>query len=221
MQASYKGRKSTFEERELRKKAKELGIKVHPRTGAARLKEMINEHLQTMIETPQETLNGSISPSQTPTYPGVPDYSEKPSQGLPRASDASVEYMTQEEYERRHFNEAKRNAGRLVRIRLTCMNPAKKNWTGEIISVGSAKLGTYKKFIPFNMEEPYHVPWIIYQYLKDRQCRVGHIVKLPDGREVNRYKLIPEFAVELLPPLTKKELEELKQRQAMANGQAA
>jgi hypothetical protein len=43
---------------------------------------------------------------------------------------------------------------------------------------------------------------------------------MPNGQEVNRYKLVNEFSIEVLPPLTETELEELKQRQAMASGSA-
>ena len=94
-------------------------------------------------------------------------------EGLERAQKAAPPpaadlALTPEEFARRKAAEAKLNAGKLVRCRITCMNPNKKNWTGEIISVGSAKVGTFKKFIPFNSDEPYHVPLIIYNYLKER-----------------------------------------------------
>ena len=36
------------------------------------------------------------------------------------------------------------------------------------------------------------------------------------GNKVRKGKLIKEFAIEVLPPLTKEELEELARRQAMA-----
>jgi hypothetical protein len=127
-------------------------------------------------------------------------------------------YMTAEEFRQSQAKDAKRNAGRLVRCRITCMNPMKREWTGEIISVGSARLGTFKKFIPYNLDTPYHIPKIIYEYLKERKCRIGTTQKLPNGQEVNRHKLVNEFAIEVLPPLTPAELHELKQRQAMAEG---
>jgi len=209
MKMSPQGRTHTPEERILKDQARKLGISFHPRMGAERLKKLINEHMQAKLEAP----TGDYSTTLGETV-------ETPSGGSESATGPTGDklYMTEDEYQKKSFGEFKRNAGRLVRVRVTCMNPAKKNWTGEIISVGSNKLGTYKKFIPFNLEEPYHVPWIIYEELKNRECRVVTTVKLPNGQEVNRYKLVKEFAVELLPPLTKEELHELKQRQAMANG---
>lgn len=107
-------------------------------------------------------------------------------------------------------------ATKLVRIRVTCMNPAKKEWEGEIITVGNAGVGTYKKYIPFNADEGWHVPNIIYQALQERQCQVFVSTKTKNGVTIRQGKLIKEFAIEVLPPLTEEELKDLAQRQAMA-----
>lgn len=107
-------------------------------------------------------------------------------------------------------------ATKLVRIRVTCMNPAKKEWEGEIITVGNAGVGTYKKYIPFNADEGWHVPNIIYQALQERQCQVFVSSKTKNGVTIRQGKLIKEFAIEVLPPLTEEELKDLAQRQAMS-----
>lgn len=109
-----------------------------------------------------------------------------------------------------------KEATKLVRIRVTCMNPAKKEWEGEIITVGNAAVGTYKKYIPFNADEGWHVPNIIYQALQERQCQVFVSTKTKNGVTIRQGKLIKEFAIEVLPPLAEKELKDLAQRQAMA-----
>ena len=110
----------------------------------------------------------------------------------------------------------KAEALKLVRIRLTCLNPAKKEWEGEIITVGNSLIGSVKKFIPFNADDGWHVPHVIYQQLKERQCQVFYTATDARGNKVRKGKLIKEFAIEVLPPLTKEELEELARRQAMA-----
>ena len=107
-------------------------------------------------------------------------------------------------------------ASKLVRIRVTCMNPNKKEWEGEIITAGNAGVGTYKKYVPFNADEGWHVPNIIYQVLKNRECQVFYTVTGPRGNKFRKGKLIKEFAIEVLPPLTEEELKDLAQRQAMA-----
>jgi len=107
-------------------------------------------------------------------------------------------------------------ASALVRIRITCMNPAKKEWDGEIITVGNAAVGSFKKYIPFNADEGWHVPQIILQVLRDRTCQIFYTEKTKQGVGIRKGKLIKEFAIEVLPQLTQKELDELARRQAMA-----
>ena len=110
----------------------------------------------------------------------------------------------------------KAEALKLIRIRLTCLNPAKKEWEGEIITVGNSLIGSVKKFVPFNADDGWHVPYVIYQQLKERQCQIFQTATDARGNKVRKGKLIKEFAIEVLPPLTKEELEELARRQAMA-----
>jgi hypothetical protein len=111
-----------------------------------------------------------------------------------------------------------RRASELVRIRVTCMNPAKKEWEGEIFTVGNSAVGTFKKYVPFNADEGWHVPRIIYEQLIQRQCQIFYASKDSKGNAIRKAKLIKEFAVEVLPPLTEKELKDLAQRQLMAKG---
>lgn len=107
-------------------------------------------------------------------------------------------------------------ATKLVRIRLSCMNPNKSEWDGEILTVGNTIVGTHKKYIPFNAEEGWHVPHIMYEDLKARECQIFVTRTDSRGNKVREGKLIKEFAIEVLPPLTAEEIKDLAQRQAMA-----
>lgn len=124
----------------------------------------------------------------------------------------SAEAETKEQKRLRLLQEATK----LVRIRVTCMNPAKKEWEGEIFTVGNNVVGTIKKYVPFNADEGWHVPHILYEMLKERQCQVFVSSKTKNGVTIRQGKLIKEFAIEVLPPLTEEELKDLAQRQAMA-----
>lgn len=110
----------------------------------------------------------------------------------------------------------KREASKLVRIRVTCMNPAKSEWPGEIISAGNSVVGSFSKFVPFNADEGWHVPEFVYKVLRDRQCQIFQTNTDSRGNKTRQGKLIKEFNIEILPPLTKEELHDLAQRQAMA-----
>lgn len=106
----------------------------------------------------------------------------------------------------------KRDALKLVRIRVTCMNPNKKEWEGEPITAGNSLIGSVTKFVAYNVE--YHVPQIILNVLKSRKCQVFHTVT-ENKRKVRRGKQVNEFAIEILDPLTPQELHDLAQVQAM------
>jgi len=127
--------------------------------------------------------------------------------------------MSAEEYRKKYAANARKESGRLVRCRIQCMNPAKKDWPGEIFSVGSAKLGTFKKFVPFNSPEPYHIPKIIYNMLLEKKCTVFYTEIDPRGNKIRKGRLVNEFAIEVLPPLTKEELSDLAKTQALKAGQ--
>ena len=113
-------------------------------------------------------------------------------------------------------NRMKRDALALVRVRITCMNPAKAEWEGEIVTAGNSLIGSVKKFVPFNADDGWHIPNILLQQLRERQCQIFHTVTDARGNKVRKGKLIKEFAIEVLPPLTPEELAELARRQAMA-----
>ena len=131
------------------------------------------------------------------------------------------EPMSQDEFKKKYRNgsNVRKEASALVRCRIQCMNPAKKDWPGEIFSVGSAKLGTFKKFVPFNNPEPYHLPKIIYDMLVEKKCTVFYTERDERGNKIRKGRLINEFAIEVLPPLSKEELSELARTQALKAGQ--
>lgn len=110
----------------------------------------------------------------------------------------------------------RREASELVRIRVTCMNPNKKDWDGEIFTAANAVVGTFKKYVPFNADEGWHVPRIIYNMMTQRQCQIFVNKKTKNGVTMREGKLIREFAIEVLPMLTEAELSELATQQAIA-----
>lgn len=172
----------------LKARADLMGISYHPSIGLDKLKAKVNERLVPADEV------------------------------VTKAKDVVKKeeklFLTAQEYNKDRKVRGRREANRLVRVRVTCMNPNKKNWEGEIISVGSAKLGTFKKFVPFNLESGYHIPYIIYKVMKDRKCSIPVTGKDAKQGEANRSKVIPEFSIEVLPPLTAKELNDLAIQQA-------
>ena len=170
----------------LKERATLMGLKFHPSISLDKLREKVNAATDESDEPDDEVVSTKV------------------------VAPVIEETMNQKR------NRLKKEALALVRIRLTCMNPAKAEWEGEIFTIGNALIGSVKKFVPFNADDGWHVPNIILQQLQERQCQVFVSAKDARGNNVRRGKLIKEFAIEILPPLTKTELEELARRQAMS-----
>lgn len=176
----------------LKARADLMGVSYHPSIGVDKLREKVSAAMAGKQEATDEKPADPVGPAQTAIPAAVAE--------------------TEGEYRMR----MKRLATELVRIRITCMNPNKKDWPGEIITVGNNLIGSIKKYVPFNSEDGYHVPRIMYEMLKARQCQIFSNEKSKNGITVRRGRLIREFAIEELPPLSETELHDLAQRQALA-----
>ena len=107
----------------------------------------------------------------------------------------------------------------LLRCRITNLDPKKKDLPGEIITVANEFLGTVKVFVPFGetTEEGWHIPTIIYNTIKTRKFLNIRTVRDPRTRtEKVSTTWAPEFAIEILDPLTPQELKSLGQAQIAA-----
>ena len=175
----------------LKARADLMGIKYHHKAGVDKLRKLVNDVINTGPDTIEDT-EENTGPAPI------------------------TEFLTAAEFASLNLRKRRRNAGSLVRVRVVCMNPGKKDWEGEIFSVGSAKLGTFKKYVPFNSEDGYHVPQIMLDMIKERKCAIFQTVKGPKGNKIRKAKLVPEFSVEVLTPLSKEELKDLAQQQAMS-----
>lgn len=108
---------------------------------------------------------------------------------------------------------------RLIRVRITCLDPKKKDLPGEIITVANRYIGTVRKFVPFGevTEGGYHIPYVIFKMLKKRKFLNIRVRPNPKGgQDIVESKYVPEFAIEELPQLTGIELERLARAQIAA-----
>lgn len=148
---------------------------------------------------------------------------EEATSGEPAPAEPAVEKapaLTKAETANAARVKLKKEATKLVRVNITCMNPNKKDWDGEIFTTGNMVTGTIKKMVPFNVD--FHVPQMILTMIEQRYCQVFHTTVDPaTRRKTNQGKQIKEFAIRVLPPLTPEELSDLAQRQAMAAGTSA
>ena len=175
----------------LKAHADELGIAYHHRAGVEKIRALIAAHVER---------GNAVEVSLPPPKEKI----------VPLTSIQYRETITK-------VNIRKKVAA-LIRVRVQCQNPQKTNWEGEIISVGSAKLGTFKYYVPFNNVE-WHIPKIVYDMMKERKCSSFYMARNELGHKTKKSKLIPEFAIEVLPQLSAIELSDLARTQAAAAGQ--
>lgn len=226
----------------LKERADFLGVTYHPSIGLEKLREKVNAVMNGTAPAPgdlpkEETpapvvvaapapapvaapspaapvVQQTIPANATPVVFAAPAASE--TAAVVSAAPALIENEGQKRFR------LKRESLKLVRVRITCMNPAKKEWEGEIFTVGNSNIGTIKKFVPFDVDEGWHIPQIMLTMIKERQCQVFTTSKTKNGPSavgaiaVRQGKLIREFAIEILDPLTPEELQDLAQRQAMS-----
>lgn len=107
---------------------------------------------------------------------------------------------------------------RLIRVRIQNLDPKKKDLPGEIITVANEYMGTVRKFVPFGevTDNGYHIPYCIYEFLKERKFINITARKGKNGLPDIRATEAREFSIEVLPPLTEAELAQLAQAQIAA-----
>lgn len=138
---------------------------------------------------------------------------EKLDESIPKAP---VIEMTERQKQNERRNQLRREATKLVRVEITCMNPNKAEYPGEIFTVSNSVVGTIKKFVPFN-GEPWHVEQAILNVIQDRKYQAFVKRKTARGDVVNEGKQVREFSVNILPNLTEEEITDLAHQQAIAN----
>lgn len=112
----------------------------------------------------------------------------------------------------------RKDAMKLIKVNVSCMNPSKLEWDGEIFTTGNSVIGTIKRYVHFNTD--WHVEQAILNMLIERQAQIFVTVKGKAGRKERKGKLIKEFTIAYPEKMTQAELDKLAQRQAMANGTA-
>ena len=108
---------------------------------------------------------------------------------------------------------------RQVRVRITNMDPKKKDLPGEIWTVANEYLGTVRKFVPYGeqADDGFHIPYCLYSLLDSK--RFLHIRDVKDRTTgiVRQDKVwAKEFSLDVLPMLTQGELDRLAAAQAAA-----
>jgi hypothetical protein len=230
----------------LKTRATKLGITIDGRWGVEKLREVVNAAIQGVKPVTEQTTapvtplpaSAAVAPVAAPApavkavepAPAPAVVQEAPVENeikspvevtkMPSLADAMLVKEVADagpETEGQRKNRLRREAMALVRVRVSCMDPQKKNLKGELLCISNKNFGTVQRFIPFNRE--WHIEKVLYDGLMEKEYMVFDREKTGRaGIEVVTPRNVPAFNIQVLPPLTKGELKDLAQRQAMADG---
>lgn len=219
---------NTAEIEALKARAEKLGIAVDGRWGVEKLREVVNAAVagdKVPVQEPVKVTEAAgatavVSPVQV-TAAADEIVSPVAITKMPSLADAvtaeQAPVSTEPETPGQKKNRLRRDAMALVRVRVSCMDPQKKNLKGELICVSNRNFGSIQRFVPFNRE--WHIEKVLYDVLSEKEYMVFDREKTGRaGIEVVTPRNVPAFNIQVLPPLTKAELKDLAQRQAMADG---
>ncbi|RLD76719.1 MAG: hypothetical protein DRJ15_14850, partial [Bacteroidetes bacterium] len=195
----------------LKERARKMGLKFHHRIGLKKLKVLVEEGLNPTKPTPTPTVEPKevVEPVVTATAEVTEDI---PS--IVRITTTGRKIYGKDTHIKERPAEKKarlrKEANALVRVRVTCMNPNKKDWEGEIYTVSNTVVGTIRKYVPFNAENGWHVPQFILTAMREKKCQIFKTVKGPRGNKIRKGSIISELNIEVMPPLTVKEIDDLR-----------
>ena len=115
-------------------------------------------------------------------------------------------------------NRVKKEATKLIRVRIKNLNPYKQDLHGEIFTVANEVIGKVSKYVPYDdAGDSYHIPNCIYKMLLSKKYLQVKTITDPvtKTRRVTQ-SWVPEFSIEILPQLTTEQLEELAFKQEAA-----
>lgn len=175
-------------------KLAENGIKMHFNSNRTKLEEALNTILNSNEGTIMEAATVSNTEGQAITDAMLDDFSY---------NGVELEGLREQD------------AMKLVRVIVRPNDPLKLESTGEIFTVGNATVNNgraVKKYIPFNNEEGWHIPNIIYQNIKAAECQIFKKMSR-NGQDTMEAMKIKAYNIEVLPALTQDEIDKIAIKQ--------
>ena len=185
--------------------AAKLNMSFHHNIGAEKLKKQIDEQCEEMgitFEEVEASLQVNQNASNSNDAPKDEAYIEKLKNLTFTQAEAKIAKQNAEE--------RLRDAMKLVRCTITCNNKNKAEYSGEIFSVQNAKLKEVKKMVPFGVVT--HIPQILLNMIKEKKYQMFK-TKRENGIPKTTSLLIPEYNIQIHDPITREELEAIKQKQ--------
>lgn len=197
----------------LKERAKTMGIEHEANIPTDKLRDLVNARLTgTPADSGTSAPTSEQKPATSETSGSRPMPELPPLPQITVTEDLVVRELTPEELTKQRRSDMRKEALRLVRVRVVPNNPNEINLDGVIISVSNRSCPTQTKFVQFNSPDGYHVPNIILQALREKTYQ-----RFTERKgEPPLSQLVPAYAIEILPNLTAHELEIMRNAQNAA-----
>ena len=169
---------------ELKAELEHRNIVVHHKTGKAKLVELLTEAISTTNKPEKEEI-----------------HMEEKTEVTPKKVATKKAKLTPEQ-----------NAMRLIRIIVSPNDSTLSTYPGLIFSAGNRHLNggrVIKKFVPFNNDEGWMVPNILYKQIEAAMMQKYKSVKLPNGDSILEPYTAKKYNITVLEPLTAAEVKAL------------
>lgn len=180
---------------------------------AAELGTTLEEVTQSMTLDTKKVIKSIVPDSTATVEPSLNDIAEATGMSISELEKLSkLSFADAEGIQAQKTESAQtRDAMKLIRAMITCNNKNKTNYKGEIFCARNAVLPEVKKFISFGV--PTHIPQILFNVIKEKQYQMYRTERTREGVEFKKSYLVPEYNIQLLPPLTPEEFNAIKTRQ--------
>lgn len=192
----------------LKKEATELGIVFSPNIGFETLTSRIDTKRQEILAAEKATEEGKLADKEFIRKARLA--AEKIHYTNPMAKVLAKMKPQQRKIE------LMKQASKLVRCSVTCLDPSKKDVPGAILGVRNSMVPLGKRFVPYDGRTT-HLPQILVNHLKEKEFQSFKIeVNSRTGENERKPFINKMYSVVILADLTKKELDELAEAQRAA-----
>ena len=191
----------------LKQRARMMGVEFSNNIGVETLRDRIRAKVEEQSNATAAPAPALFDPAPIPAATQQASFQADTSGGPALGSEPKpAKPLTLRQY-------LQREQMKLVRVRITNLDPKKKNLPGEVFTVANEFLGTVRKYIPYGevSDDGYHVPYCIYRELESRRfLDIRTFKERANGNKIRvEQRWAKEFAIEVLPHLTPTELKQL------------
>jgi len=193
----------------LKAEAKKLGITYSPNIGLKTLEEKLEQaRILISISREEDTVK---------TETEVDNYALVASAAADKLQYTNVKNSMDKKLSKMQLKlKVMNRANRLIRCSVTCLDPSKKDTPGIIVGVRNSMIPLTKKYVPLDGRIT-HIPQIILDHLKEKECQTFHLVTDQITKEVTRRpKVSPMYSITVLPHLSSDDIEKLAKAQRAA-----